>query len=277
MRRLGEVDGDLAVDTLKLHRFFSDEDADIDLRPPTGDGPLDRASRVVCWFGAQDPTFVRRFTRAVPCGIVASPSGSEGLVWQHLVATIPGGDLAPPERVVVDAGLRQEGVSALRPLGWDLGAPLVVVHPGAGSLSKRWPPEAFAAVLAALGPSPLTIGVHQGPADGAAASELMRRLRRPAHFLDEPTLPALAGILALASGFLGNDSGVGHLAAAVGTPSVVLFRTPMLRWRPWAPSALSLEVAAQSADGADITRVTAALSAMLTPAPVAPGRERRTP
>jgi hypothetical protein len=74
----------------------------------------------------------------------------------------------------------------------------VVVHPGAASRSRRWPPERFAEVArAGLPPSASTAGA-----------------------LD---LPALAALVADASLLVCGDTGVAHLATAVGTPSVLLF------------------------------------------------------
>ena len=41
--------------------------------------------------------------------------------------------------------------------------------------------------------------------------------------LVSPPLPVLAGVLSMAQAYLGGDSGVSHLAAAVGAPAVILF------------------------------------------------------
>src|SRR5262249_42118833 len=69
---------------------------------------------------------------------------------------------------------------------------------------------------------------------------------RPAPRLVEPTLTELAGSLALAQAYLGSDSGVSHLAASVGTPSVILYPAETLRrWAPWAPGALPIGVGAE--------------------------------
>ena len=77
--------------------------------------------------------------------------------------------------------------------------------------------------------------------------------------LDEPSLPRLAGVLACASAYLGNDSGVSHLAAALGTPSVVLFTRDKLAWQPWEPRARPLVVSTASLERADLDRVLATL------------------
>ena len=52
-------------------------------------------------------------------------------------------------------------------------------------------------------------------------------------WLSIPTLSTLAGLSRLAAAFVGNDSGVSHLAAAAGAPGVVIFGpTDPDRWRP---------------------------------------------
>ncbi|HSB41237.1 MAG TPA: glycosyltransferase family 9 protein, partial [Methylomirabilota bacterium] len=68
-------------------------------------------------------------------------------------------------------------------------------------------------------------------------------------------------VLASARGYLGGDSGVSHLAAAVGAPSVVLFPpATRRRWAPWSPTALAIELTGTDRDVADAIQ---ALGAML--------------
>jgi ADP-heptose:LPS heptosyltransferase len=102
-----------------------------------------------------------------------------------------------------------------------------LIHPGSGSPQKNWSVERFVELgkrLEALG--------HQvawilGPAEAGFASAL------PGRIIDRPSLPALAATLARSRLFVGNDSGVSHLAAATGAPTLVLFGpTSASVWRP---------------------------------------------
>ncbi len=85
----------------------------------------------------------------------------------------------------------------------------------------------------------------------------------PAIPLREPPLDALAGALACAALYLGNDSGVSHLAAAVGAPSVVLFTRALLGWRPWAPRPGCLRRVDGKIDPRDLEEVLAAARAAM--------------
>jgi len=80
--------------------------------------------------------------------------------------------------------------------------------------------------------------VHAGPADAAAAAQLVDAVESTMLTLVSPPLPVLAGVLSMAQAYLGGDSGVSHLAAAVGAPAVILFpAATRRRWAPWSPTA----------------------------------------
>src|SRR5439155_270180 len=154
-------------DALGLERLFGPE--------PREPAPLLRdATRVVSWFGARDPDFVRRLTALVPDTVVVRSVGEARPVWEHLLASVgaPMEDAARWREPVVPAPtLVDEGRRALRDVGWDGRTPLVVVHPGAGGVLKRWPAEGFAAVLERLrSERALVLAIHQGPADADAVA-----------------------------------------------------------------------------------------------------------
>lgn len=256
---LGLVDGHVSFDALGLGALFVDDDG------PTRIPTLAAAGRVVCWFGARDPVFVRRLAHVAPGAIVASAAGpGTGRVWEHLLRTVDG----PPGdwrgAVGVPPTARSDGEQMLRAAGWDGTTPLIMVHPGAGSRDKRWPLEGFVRVLAAvLERRPVGIVIHRGPADADVVTALTARLEGNAFALEEPSLPRLAGALRRVRAYLGNDSGVSHLAAAVGCPSVVLFEASRLAWQPWGSAARVRVVTRARLVPADVDAVTADVRALV--------------
>lgn len=209
--------------------------------------------RVVSWFGSRDEGYCRRLGALAPGAVVAPPvpAADGATVWRHLLATI-GADSADRAPITLPDAWRDEARGALDALGVPRDAPFVLVHPGAGGRWKLASP-AMLAEIATRAASGLRVVVHAGPADADAVDGFTRALARPLHVLREPTLPLLAGALAAARGYLGGDSGVSHLAAAVGAPAVVLFpEATRERWRPWSPTAraVAMEDAAAAIDAA---------------------------
>ncbi len=116
------------------------------------------------------------------------------------------------------------------------GSPLVVIHPGSGgySLARRWSAQGFARVADALAEGHDARIVLVGtPADGI--SQVASLIRAEAVNLEgKTTLGQLAALLKRCNLFIGADSGVMHLAAAVGTPLVAIFGPSNHRaWGPW--------------------------------------------
>ncbi|MGH6979827.1 MAG: glycosyltransferase family 9 protein, partial [Stellaceae bacterium] len=121
-----------------------------------------------------------------------------------------------------------EATQAIARLG--LGeARVVLLFPGSGSAHKNWPADSFAALAGALAP-PMRALVVLGPAESAIEPVFIER--GIACLRDQP-LSTVAGLSRLAAGFVGNDSGVSHLAAAAGLPGITIFGpTDPDRWRP---------------------------------------------
>ena len=118
--------------------------------------------------------------------------------------------------------------------GWKRGCRIIGLHPGAGSISKRWPLQNFRELAARIIQSESQLLAIEGPAEQGAFREMTLGLQAAA-VVAAKTLPlgALAAALSWCAAFVGNDSGIAHLAAALGVPSVVLFGpTSPEQWAP---------------------------------------------
>jgi len=218
---------------------------------------LQRFQRVVSWFGAKEDTYRKQLGALVSDCIVAPPVPEEDsplTVWEHLADTLGQWGVTLPielHHLPTAERWRIAARGALMAAGADLGRPLLVAHPGAGARWKEAPSARFARALESMAADGgFEVVVHQGPADGKAVDALLAELTTRAVRLVDPSLTELAGALALATAYIGSDSGVSHLAACVGTASVILYPPATLRrWAPWSSTAVPLGVGAEG-DGA---------------------------
>ena len=232
-------------DTFGLGALFVD-----DAVPERVVSRLGRFQRVVSWFGAREDSYRKSLGTLIPDSIVARPvpdDDSQLTVWEHLLETLAPWGVTPPAELhplPTAERWRITARTALMAAGADFTRPLLVAHPGAGARWKQAPTARFARALERMAADGgFEVVLHQGPADGAAVDALLSELAQPAIRLVEPSLTELAGALALAKAYIGSDSGVSHLAACVGTPSVILYPPEtLLRWAPWSPSAMPLGV-----------------------------------
>ena len=269
---LGIVDRNLAFETLGLEALFTEDDAPARLRD------LVDGARVVSWFGTSDPAFARCLRALAPGAIVAAPTAADGArVWEHLVASLDArphlvaGHDAWRAPISIPPAVAAEGRRLLLDAGWDGASPLVMLHPGAGGAAKCWAPEGFAALAESLVASAgVELIAHDGPADHDAVAGLRSRLRVPALALTDPPLETLAGALAHVALWVGNDSGVSHLAAAAGAPALVLFAEANLAWRPWMRETRTLVVSTDALSPGDVEMAFAEAKALL-------GQQERRP
>lgn len=167
---------------------------------------------IVSWYGAGRPQFRNRVAEL-------------GLPFTFLPALphTTGGAHAVDFYFQQVQGLKEEGVAVppypLIRCGRREGD-FAVIHPFASSRAKQWPLERFRALAEILGRR-MPVFWCAGPEEELPDAVRYGNLRD------------LAGWLAGARLFIGNDSGIGHLAAAVGTPVVSLFGpTDPAVWAP---------------------------------------------
>jgi len=163
---------------------------------------------IVSWYGANRPEFVAATARlGLPIQLFpALPRGPEHAVDFYLgqARTLAANVTAAQPRILCSAARRR----------------LAVIHPYSSNKAKNWPLERFhelALHIERTMPVEWTAGPDE-PLEGARRFD---------------DLYELACWIASAALFVGNDSGIAHLAAAVGTPAVVLFGpTDPAIWAP---------------------------------------------
>jgi lipopolysaccharide heptosyltransferase II len=110
---------------------------------------------------------------------------------------------------------------------------LALIHPAAAFATKQWAAENFARVVEYLDSAGFSSVAIVGPGQDKVLDELQKNCAAPISTFDL-SLPEVAALAARSDLFVGNDSGIAHVAAAVATPSVVIFGSSNIaHWRPW--------------------------------------------
>jgi len=113
------------------------------------------------------------------------------------------------------------------------GKRLALIHPAAAFATKQWAAENFAHVVEYLERAGFSSVAIVGPGQEKVLDELQRNCSAPITTFNL-SLPEVSALASRAELFVGNDSGIAHMAAAVGTPSVVIFGSSNIaHWRPW--------------------------------------------
>jgi ADP-heptose:LPS heptosyltransferase len=149
-------------------------------------------------------------------------------VAEYLIQNLRDGGLIEAADSIDTLSKRQKN-QARRPID----SSKIIIHPGAGSIRKRWPPARFLKLANVLEKRGLQPQFVCGPAEPELIEEI-RNQDRQIHSFSE--LTDLVDWLESTGGYIGNDSGVSHLAAFVGLPSVVIFGpADPVRWKPLGP------------------------------------------
>ncbi len=199
---------------------------------------------------------------------VAFLSDPDGIVKKNLKTTLPKTSLHffpafPPEEANLHAAfylaqcLRQAGMpvdpdkclmeadqrALLKGGGQAIQKKRIVLHPGSGGKGKNHPPEFWLQLIGKLtshfpSPSFSKSIILLGPAEEQLLPFFTRQAAgERAEILFAPELEQLQSILSQAPLYVGHDSGITHLAAMLGTPTIALFRMSTVhQWRPLGPA-----------------------------------------
>jgi ADP-heptose:LPS heptosyltransferase len=113
----------------------------------------------------------------------------------------------------------------------------ILIHPGSGSKRKNWGLNGFIEVFEKIKSIGMNPGIIAGPAEENIELTMSKRLPAGFEIHRLESLPELAKLFVQSGGFIGNDSGISHLAAFLGIPTVVIFGpSDPKRWKPFGRS-----------------------------------------
>ncbi len=117
--------------------------------------------------------------------------------------------------------------------------PVALLHPTTAFFTKQWPVDRYARVAEHLHELGFCVAAIASRAESGTLRELKAGAGVPVLCFDDLSLPEITALAARSGIFVGNDSGMAHIAAAVRAPTVVIFGSSnRVHWSPWtdAPS-----------------------------------------
>jgi len=137
---------------------------------------------------------------------------------------------------------------------------VVALHPGSGSIEKCWPVKNFVKLTRKMVKSRHHVRVLIGEVEKERISgEQMSHFASVAEIVEPKDYTDLLFQLGLATAVVCNDTGPGHLAGIIGTPTVALFGpTDPARWRPLGPHVQTLR--GQAMESISVEEVSDALA-----------------
>lgn len=197
---------------------------------------LQRTDLAICWLRDPGGMLEQNLRQASVRKVIVAPGhpaeGQHIHIVTYLARTIGLPHIEIPYRLSLKTAQHSTHYSA---------NPRVAVHPGSGGDQKCWPSSSFAALIAQLWHRNYPVLLLAGPADHQRIEAIQRLLPPPqpgmfASLIDEPLL-LVAQCLQQYSCYIGNDSGITHLAAMLGVPTIALFGpTDPAIWQPIGPT-----------------------------------------
>jgi heptosyltransferase-3 len=256
------VDGVKSLESLELHRLFlGRKEFDLDDNDPllTAFVPY---SWIVTFLGEPDSDFEHNLIYTAHCTHSAEvitinlkpPASSTAHISRYYIAQFAAAHspaLALPPLDIKQLLLnatdmdKSRGAELLNAFDIDpADEKAVVIAPGSGSLSKCWPIENYIAVAEQLKVNNFKVIFLLGPAESDRFSAAaVRRLDRTAPCASEFSLTEVLQLLSVSHAFIGNDSGISHLAGALGLRTISIFGpTQAAVYEPCGPNVQTIQI-----------------------------------
>lgn len=232
------VDAVRSMDSIPLHRLFEDAKtfdlADKDPLLYSFSG----YRQVVSFLGGQYSDFEQNLLYTVNCvqaahvqSLPVVPEDDPGHVTDYYLRVLaeeneielPGG--FDPSRVSIEptSGDYTAGFDLLEENDLDPDDPLVLIHPGSGGEKKCWHLDNFLLLAESLLADARQVVFLIGPAELERFSEAQLDKLTPFRCLSDLDLTQVLHLLCVSDAYVGNDSGITHMAAAAGKVTVALF------------------------------------------------------
>jgi heptosyltransferase-3 len=235
------IDGVRSIDSIELYRLFT-ETKTFELKDRD---PLINAFRDYAWIvtfmGEPNSNFEQNLIYTANCSHSAEiitlsmkpPEGfSEHLADFYIRQFIEQSGFSLPSQPIQTAGCLikateadiKTGKELLREMGLGFGEKLMVIQPGSGGTKKCWHLDNFLAVARELDSRGIEIIFLLGPAELERFGDAkIKKINSMVRCLTDLSLTQVLGLLSCVDGFIGNDSGITHLAAALGIKTYGIF------------------------------------------------------
>ena len=235
------IDSISSIDSIDLHRLFMETKAfDLKDRDPLIN-TFSCYSWIATFFGEPGSNFEQNLIYTANCSHSAEvvtlslkpPKGFSGHLTdfyiQHFIRQ-SGLSLQPrpaqPDDCLIKATEVDtiQGKELLKETGLDTDKRLVIIQPGSGGPSKCWHMDNFLAVAKKISSKDIEVIFLLGPAELCKISDAtIKNISSVARYLKDLSLAQVLGLLSCADAFVGNDSGITHLAAALGVRTLAVF------------------------------------------------------
>ncbi len=254
------IDGIRSMDSADLHRLFVEPKTfDLADRDPLINA-FDDYAWIVTFLGEPNSNFEQNLIFTANCShsaeVITLSLKPPKDFCQHLTKfytqqLISQGGLSledrniPSDDILIKATKadRDGGKELLKEIDFDFSKKLIVIHPGSGGLNKCWHLDNFLAVAENVSLGGIEVVFLLGPAElHRFPRTKIKDINKVAKCLTDLSLTQVLGLLSCADGFIGNDSGITHLAAALGIRTLAVFGpTDPAIYRPIGPAVTVFE------------------------------------
>jgi ADP-heptose:LPS heptosyltransferase len=235
------IDGIRSMDSMDLHRLFApDKTFDLSDGDPLINA-FDDYVWIVTFLGEPNSNFEQNLIYTVNCSHSAevitlslkpAKSFSGHLTDFYIQQFVEQSGLSlKPEQVKSNETFIKatksdihKGKELLKEIDVDAGKKLVMIQPGSGGSNKCWHIDNFLAIAEQLGSEGIEVIFLLGPAELDRFSKTtLKKISGAAKCLMDLSLTQVLALLSCADAFLGNDSGITHLTAAMGIKTFAVF------------------------------------------------------